>query len=109
MTTPPDIHTDLKDTTAMLEAELRACHQAIDVCMETILDPKRFYETRRMTMLVLAKLMGTSAALATSVARLKGEVRQHITVERTERPRARLPRPSRGSARKAKEGGEGKK
>lgn len=71
---------------AVLTGEMAACARAIEYCLEHAQRPPDQYDlqTRFHIMDMAIKLMDASGALGKAVARIKGEMRQRITVDRYE-------------------------
>ncbi|MGQ0740944.1 MAG: hypothetical protein ACT4OG_01425 [Alphaproteobacteria bacterium] len=66
----------------VLCGELAHCRAAIAFCMEILRDENDYaWDSRLKAGRAAGELMRTAAALAASIARLSGEVRQRITVE----------------------------
>ncbi len=70
------------DVAEVLAAELTACRQAVAYCVKTACDETLSdYDADRTNMFESAsKLMLASSALASALARLKGEFHQRITI-----------------------------
>jgi len=84
----PDTLSEATDDAAILLAEeIDLCRQAVGAYLRTVWDPDPdMAPPERVRAINLAlSLMTASGELAGAIARLKGEMRQHISVERSER------------------------